>query len=108
MDAKKRSIKGLRPPKPSESVAADSRKAGISVSVRALRKDWRRVKAMVARGAKIVVTDNGLPIMQLVPVEQPVVAKFDWVAHLQKIREIAGGQTTGTNSVIEERASHKW
>ena len=108
MDAKKLSLKGLRRPKPSKSVAEDSRKAGISVSVRALRKDWRWVKAMVARGAKIVVTDNGLPIMQLVPVEQPVVAKFDWIAHLQKIREIAGGRTTGKNAVLEERASHKW
>jgi antitoxin (DNA-binding transcriptional repressor) of toxin-antitoxin stability system len=108
MDAKKRAIKRLPAAKPSELHAAAPEKASISVSVRALRKDWRRLKAMVARGAKIVVTDNGLPIMQLVPVEQTAVAKFDWVAHLQKIREIAGDQTTGTNSVIEERASHKW
>ena len=108
MDAKKRAIKRLPEAKPSELHAAPPEKANISVSVRALRKDWRRVKAMVARGAKIVVTDNGLPIMQLVPLEQPVVAKFDWVAHLQKIREIAGGRTTGENAVLEERASHQW
>lgn len=107
MDPKKRAIKRLRRAPP-PSVAAGAQRLGTTVSVRALRKDWRRVRAMVARGAKIVVTDNGLPIMQLVPVEQPPVATFDWVAHLQKIREIAGGQTTGTNSVIEERASHKW
>jgi antitoxin (DNA-binding transcriptional repressor) of toxin-antitoxin stability system len=107
MDTKKRAIKSTRP-KPSESVAARPGKAGISISVRALRKDWRRVKAMVARGDKIVVTDNGLPIMQLVPVEQPVAAKFDWVAHLQKIRKITGGQTTGENAVLEERALQKW
>jgi antitoxin (DNA-binding transcriptional repressor) of toxin-antitoxin stability system len=66
------------------------------------------VKAMVAKGAKIVVTDNGVPIMQLVPVEQPVVTKFDWVAHLQEIREISGGRATGGNAVVEERASHKY
>jgi antitoxin (DNA-binding transcriptional repressor) of toxin-antitoxin stability system len=108
MDAKKRAIKRLPAAKPSELHATALKKARISVSVRALRKDWRRIKAMVARGAKILVTDNGLPIMQLVPVEQPVVAKFDWIAHLQKIREITGGRTTGENAVLEERASHKW
>jgi len=32
-----------------------------------------------------VVTDNGFPIMQLVRIEHPIVAKFDWVAHLQEI-----------------------
>jgi antitoxin (DNA-binding transcriptional repressor) of toxin-antitoxin stability system len=66
------------------------------------------VKAMVARGAKIVVTDNGIPIMQLVPVEQPTAAKFDWVGHLQEIKEIAGGRATGGNAVIDERASYKY
>jgi antitoxin (DNA-binding transcriptional repressor) of toxin-antitoxin stability system len=63
---------------------------------------------MVARGAKIVVTDNGVPIMQLVPVEQPIVANFDWVTHLQKISKITGGRTTGGNAVLEERAAHKY
>ena len=63
---------------------------------------------MVARGAKIVVTDNGVPIMQLVPIEHSSVAKFDWVAHLQEIGEIAGGRTTGGNAVIEERTGHKY
>jgi antitoxin (DNA-binding transcriptional repressor) of toxin-antitoxin stability system len=63
---------------------------------------------MVARGAKIVVTDNGVPIMQLVPIERAIVAKFDWVAHLQEIGKIAGGRTTGGNAVIEERAAHKY
>jgi antitoxin (DNA-binding transcriptional repressor) of toxin-antitoxin stability system len=107
MDAKKHVIKRLPRPKPPEP-AADPGKAGLSVNVRALRRDWRRVRAMVARGATVVVTDNGRPIMQLVPVEQPVAAKFNWVAHLQKIREITGGQTTGENAVLEERSSHKW
>jgi antitoxin (DNA-binding transcriptional repressor) of toxin-antitoxin stability system len=63
---------------------------------------------MVARGEKIVVTDNGVPIMQLVPVEQPIVEKFDWVAHLQEIREITGGRTTGDNAVLNERAQYKY
>ena len=66
------------------------------------------MKALVARGARIVVTDNGIPIMELVPVKQPMVAKFDWVAHLQKINELADGRTTGSNAVIEERASYKY
>ena len=107
MNTKKRATKNPRP-EPPEPVTDDPGKGGISVSVRALRKDWRRVKAMVARGEKIVVTDNGLPIMQLIPVEQPVAGRFDWIAHLQKIQEIAGGRTTGENAVLEERASHKW
>lgn len=108
MDTKKRVIKSLPGSKPSEPGVADRGKAGLSVNVRTLRKDWRRVRAMVARGATVMVTDNGRPIMQLVPVEQPVAAKFDWVAHLQKIREITGGQITGENAVLEERSSHRW
>ena len=63
---------------------------------------------MVAKGAKIVVTDNGVPIMQLVPIEHPIVGKVDWVAHLQEIGEITGGRTTGGNAVIEERTTHKY
>ena len=54
-----------------------------------------------------MVTDNGVPIMQLVPLEQPVGAEIDWLAHLEKIRAIAGGKTTGGNAVLEERASYK-
>jgi antitoxin (DNA-binding transcriptional repressor) of toxin-antitoxin stability system len=91
-----------------KSIVASRESAAKSISVRGLRKDWRQVKAMVARGAKIVVTDNGAPIMQLVPIEHPILAKFDWVAHLQEIGEIAGGRTTGGNAVIEERAAHKY
>jgi antitoxin (DNA-binding transcriptional repressor) of toxin-antitoxin stability system len=91
-----------------KSMVASRETAARSISVRGLRKDWRQVKAMVARGEKIVVTDNGVPIMQLVPVERPIVEKFDWVAHLQEIREIAGGRTTGGNAVLEERAAHKY
>ena len=105
MDRKKWSRKALRHRPP---VRATQHKVSESVSVRQLRQDWRRVKAMVARGAKVVVTDNGVPIMQLVAVDKPVTAKFDWVAHLQNIRAIAGGKTTGANAVLEERESYKW
>jgi antitoxin (DNA-binding transcriptional repressor) of toxin-antitoxin stability system len=91
-----------------KSIIASRESAANSISVRGLRKDWRKVKAMVARGAKIVVTDNGVPIMQLVPVEPPSVAKFDWVGHLEEIKEIAGGRATGDNAVLEERASYKY
>jgi antitoxin (DNA-binding transcriptional repressor) of toxin-antitoxin stability system len=62
---------------------------------------------MVARGATVVITDDGVPIMKLAAIEKPVMANFDWVAHLQKIREIAGGKTTGDNAVLEERQSYK-
>lgn len=92
---------------PKTSVGSTNLKAVKSVSIRALRTDWRRVKAMVARGAKVVVTDNGVPIMQLVPLEQPVAPEIDWLAHLEKIQAIAGGKTTGGNAVLEERASYK-
>jgi antitoxin (DNA-binding transcriptional repressor) of toxin-antitoxin stability system len=91
-----------------KSTVASRESTAKSISVRGLRKDWRQVKALVARGAKIVVTDNGVPIMQLVPIEHPSVAKFDWVAHLQEIAEITGGRTTAGNAVIEERAGHKY
>jgi len=106
MDTKKLRPKAVRR-KPLEPTGTASLKGVKTISVRGLRKDWRRVKGMVARGAKVVVTDNGVPIMQIVAVENPVVAKIDWVAHLEKVREIAGGKTTGGNAVLEERASYK-
>jgi len=34
-------------------------------------------------------------------------ANFDWIAHLQTIREITEGNSTGGNAVLEERASYK-
>ena len=105
MNSKKRSPKAVRR-KPPETAGAARYKIVKSVSVRGLRKDWAQVKATVARGAKIVVTDNGIPIMELVPVEKPVVANIDWVGHLQKIRKLAGGKSTGSNAVLEERASY--
>jgi len=83
-------------------------KAAASVSVRGLRRDWRRVRAMVARGTTVVITDNGVPIMRLAAIEKPVMATIDWVAHLQKIQQIAGGKTTGDSAVLEERESYKW
>jgi antitoxin (DNA-binding transcriptional repressor) of toxin-antitoxin stability system len=79
-----------------------------SVSIRELRRDWRAIRAKVARGKKIVVTDNGVPIMQLVAIEKPAAANVDWLAHLETIREISAGKTTGGNAVLEERASAKW
>jgi antitoxin (DNA-binding transcriptional repressor) of toxin-antitoxin stability system len=62
---------------------------------------------MVIRGSRVLVTDNGVPIMQLVPIDRPAEANFDWIAHLQTIREITEGKSTGGNSVLEERASYK-
>jgi antitoxin (DNA-binding transcriptional repressor) of toxin-antitoxin stability system len=91
-----------------KSTVASRESTAKSISVRGLRKDWLQVKALVARGEKIVVTDNGVPIMQLVPIEHLIVAKLDWVAHLQEIGEITGGRTTGGNAVLEERAGHKY
>jgi antitoxin (DNA-binding transcriptional repressor) of toxin-antitoxin stability system len=62
---------------------------------------------MVIRGSRVLVTDNGVPIMQLVPIDRPAEANFDWIAHLQTIRELTAGKSTGGNSVLEERASYK-
>jgi antitoxin (DNA-binding transcriptional repressor) of toxin-antitoxin stability system len=84
-----------------------ARRAYKTVTVRGLRQDWRRVKDMVSRGSRVVVTDNGVPIMQLVPIERSAKVNFDWIAHLQTIREITAGKSTGGNSVLEERASYK-
>jgi antitoxin (DNA-binding transcriptional repressor) of toxin-antitoxin stability system len=107
MNKKTRSPKAARR-KPPQTANPVHHQTARSVSVRGLRKDWRQVKAMVARGAKVVVTDNGVPIMKLVPVEKPVAANIDWVGHLQKIRELAGGVSTGDNAVLEERKSYNW
>ena len=95
-------------PKPGRQEAARvARRTNKTVTVRGLRQDWRRVKDLVTRGSRVVVTDNGVPIMQLVPIDKPAEANFDWIAHLQTIREITGGKSTGGNSVLEERASYK-
>lgn len=92
---------------PAESTEGAHRTETKSVTVRGLRQDWRRVKDMVARGSKIVVTDNGVPIMQLVPIDRPGEAHFDWIGHLETIRKITEGRNTGGNAVLEERASYK-
>ena len=95
-------------PKPGRHEATRAaRRTNKTVTVRGLRQDWRRVKDMVTRGSRVVVTDNGVPIMQLVPIDRPAEANFDWIAHLQTIREITEGKSTGGNSVLEERASYK-
>jgi len=92
---------------PAELTEGAHRTETKSVSIRGLRQDWRRVKDLVARGSKIVVTDNGVPIMQLVPIDRPAEANFDWIANLETIRKITEGRSTGGNAVLEERASYK-
>ena len=46
---------------------------GIAVTIRELRTDWTYIKERVARGERLILTDNGTPIMQLVPLDGPPV-----------------------------------
>jgi antitoxin (DNA-binding transcriptional repressor) of toxin-antitoxin stability system len=83
-----------------------------TVTVRQLRSDWARIKRRVARGEHVILTDNGKPIMQLVPLERPVLSNFDlakhWGQRLERVKEIMGGRSTGASAVLEERARSKW
>jgi antitoxin (DNA-binding transcriptional repressor) of toxin-antitoxin stability system len=82
------------------------------VSVRQLRSDWARIKRRVARGEHVILTDNGKPIMQLVPLERPALSDVDlakhWGQRLERAKEIMGGRSTGASGVLEERAVSKW
>jgi antitoxin (DNA-binding transcriptional repressor) of toxin-antitoxin stability system len=82
------------------------------VSVRQLRSDWARIKRRVARGEHVILTDNGKPIMQLVPLERPALSDVDlakhWGRRLERAKEIMGGRSTGASGVLEERAASKW
>jgi antitoxin (DNA-binding transcriptional repressor) of toxin-antitoxin stability system len=83
-----------------------------TVTVRQLRTDWIRIKRRIARGQRLILTDNGKPIMQLMPLEGPAARKVDhkkyWERRLQRAKEIMKGRSTGSSSVIDERAASKW
>jgi antitoxin (DNA-binding transcriptional repressor) of toxin-antitoxin stability system len=83
-----------------------------TVTVRQLRSDWARIKRRVARGEHVILTDNGKPIMQLVPLERPALSNLDlakhWGQRLECVKEIMGGRSTGASAVLEERARSKW
>ena len=77
-----------------------------TVTVRQLRSDWAQIKQRVARGEHLILTDNGKPIMQLVPLERPALSNIDlakhWEQRLERAKEISG---IGSNqsAAIESR-----
>ena len=83
-----------------------------TVTVRQLRSDWTQIKRRVACGEHLVLTDNGKPIMQLVPLERPTLSKCDltkhWEQRSERAKEIMGGRSSGASTVLEERATSKW
>ena len=83
-----------------------------TVTVRQLRSDWAQIKRRVARGEHLILTDNGKPIMQLVPVERPALSNLDlpkhWEQRLERAKEIMGGRSSGASTVLKERATSKW
>jgi antitoxin (DNA-binding transcriptional repressor) of toxin-antitoxin stability system len=83
-----------------------------TVTVRQLRSDWAQIKRRVARGEHLILTDNGKPIMQLVPVERPALSNLDlakhWEERLERAKEIMGGRSSGASTVLKERATSKW
>jgi antitoxin (DNA-binding transcriptional repressor) of toxin-antitoxin stability system len=83
-----------------------------TVTVRQLRSDWAQIKRRVARGEHLILTDNGKPIMQLVPLERSALSKLDlakhWEQRLERAKEIMGGRSSGASTVLKERATSKW
>jgi antitoxin (DNA-binding transcriptional repressor) of toxin-antitoxin stability system len=83
-----------------------------TVSVRQLRTDWAKIRRRVARGEHLILTDNGKPIMQLVPLERPALSNIDlpkyWERRVERAREIMGGWSSGPSMVLQERATSKW
>ena len=84
-------------------------KAGrATVTVRELRIGWARIKQRVARGERLVLTNNGRPIMQLVPLDAPAVdLATHWQQQLEDARRIMQGKSTGASTVLEERAASR-
>jgi len=88
-----------------------SNEAKETVTVRQLRTDWTQIKRRLAHGEQLILTDNGQPIMQLVPLERQGLSKLDlgkhWKQQLARAKEIMGGRSTGSSTVLDERATSK-
>jgi antitoxin (DNA-binding transcriptional repressor) of toxin-antitoxin stability system len=88
-----------------------SNKGKETVTVRQLRSDWTQIKRRLTHGEQLILTDNGKPIMQLMPLERQGLSKIDlgkhWKQQLARAKEIMGGQSTGGSTVLEERATSK-
>jgi antitoxin (DNA-binding transcriptional repressor) of toxin-antitoxin stability system len=65
-----------------------------TVSVRQLRTDWAKIRRRVARGEHLILTDNGKPIMQLVPLERAALSNIDlakyWERRVERARRNHG------------------
>jgi antitoxin (DNA-binding transcriptional repressor) of toxin-antitoxin stability system len=79
-----------------------------TVTVRELRTKWVLVCKLVKNGKSILVTKDGEPIMKLSPPAEQAETKVAWPDFLGRALIISGGKITGSNAVLEERASHKW
>jgi antitoxin (DNA-binding transcriptional repressor) of toxin-antitoxin stability system len=79
-----------------------------TVTVRELRTKWVLVCKLVKNGRSILVTKDGEPIMKLSPPAEQAETKVAWPDFLGRALVISGGKITGSNAVLEERASHKW
>ena len=85
-----------------------SNPSGAAVTIRQLRTDWARIKERVARGERLILTDNGTPIMQLVPLDTPPIdLAAHWQQQLDDARRSMQGKSTGTSTVLEERAASR-
>jgi antitoxin (DNA-binding transcriptional repressor) of toxin-antitoxin stability system len=82
--------------------------SGATVTIRQLRTDWAHIRDRVARGERLILTDNGTPIMQLVPLDAspPDLAAY-WQQQLDEARRIMQGKSTGASMVLEERAASR-
>ena len=82
-----------------------------TVTVRQLRSNWAQIKRRVAGGEHLILTDNGRPIMQLVPLERAALSNIDlakhWERRLDRAKEIMGGRSSGASTVLEERSTSK-
>ena len=83
-----------------------SDRSGDTVTIRELRTHWAYIKERVARGERLILTDNGTPIMQLVPLDTPPIdLAAHWQQQLDDARRIMQGKSTGASTVLEERAA---
>jgi prevent-host-death family protein len=79
-----------------------------TVTIRELRTDWAHIKERVARGERLILTDNGTPIMQLVPLDTPPIdLAAHWRQRLDDARRIMQGKSTGASTVLEERVASR-
>ena len=82
-----------------------------TATVRDLRNHFAKVSRWLANGEKVEITSRGVPLAQLVPLDEALPKprkRFDIVAHKKWMKETFKGKKLKGNSVLIMREGAKW